>query len=50
MTLPQAVLLYQCLQSLDVLSIEGLADFVKELKDAIDAEPVRKGVKAQKVW
>ncbi|KAG7298094.1 hypothetical protein JYU34_018862 [Plutella xylostella] len=48
LVLSEAVLLYQCLQSLDVLSIEGLADFINELKYAIDAEPVRKGVKAQK--
>lgn len=45
----QAVLLYQCLQSLDVTSIDKLQDFVKELKNSIDAEPARKGVKAQKV-
>ncbi|KAI5632912.1 inhibitor of apoptosis domain-containing protein [Phthorimaea operculella] len=48
LVLSEAVLLYQCLQSLDVLSIEGLADFINELKNSIDAEPVRKGVKAQK--
>lgn len=45
----QAVLLYQCLQSLDQHSIEGLTDFINELKTAINIEPARKGVKAQKV-
>ncbi|GBP88983.1 Baculoviral IAP repeat-containing protein 6, partial [Eumeta japonica] len=48
LVLSEAVLLYQCLQSLNPLSIEGLSDFVKELNDAIDREPARKGVKAQK--
>ncbi|XP_059058319.1 baculoviral IAP repeat-containing protein 6 [Achroia grisella] len=48
LVLSEAVLLYQCLQSLDAHSIEGLSDFVNELKNSIDAEPVRKGVKAQK--
>ncbi|KAL4711749.1 hypothetical protein ACJJTC_015815 [Scirpophaga incertulas] len=48
LVLSEAVLLYQCLQSLDAHSIEGLTDFINELKTAIDAEPVRKGVKAQK--
>ncbi|XP_049878015.1 baculoviral IAP repeat-containing protein 6 isoform X2 [Pectinophora gossypiella] len=48
LVLSEAVLLYQCLQSLDVLSIEGLSDFINELKNSIDVEPVRKGVKAQK--
>lgn len=43
------MLLYQCLQSLDAHSIDGLLDFINELKNAIDSEPVRKGVKAQKV-
>lgn len=43
------MLLYQCLQGLDANSIEGLTDFVTELKNALDVEPVRKGVKAQKV-
>lgn len=41
--------MYQCLESLDVLSVEGLSDFINELKTAIDIEPTRKGVKAQKV-
>ncbi|XP_063387363.1 baculoviral IAP repeat-containing protein 6 [Cydia fagiglandana] len=48
LVLSEAVLLYQCLQSLDVHSIEGLTDFINELKNSIDAEPARKGVKAQK--
>ncbi|XP_050551225.1 baculoviral IAP repeat-containing protein 6 isoform X3 [Spodoptera frugiperda] len=48
LVLSEAVLLYQCLQSLDAHSIEGLTDFINELKNSIDAEPVRKGVKAQK--
>ncbi|XP_072930156.1 dual E2 ubiquitin-conjugating enzyme/E3 ubiquitin-protein ligase BIRC6 isoform X2 [Epargyreus clarus] len=48
LVLSEAVLLYQCVQSLDAHSIEGLSDFINELKSAIDAEPVRKGVKAQK--
>ncbi|CAB3246353.1 unnamed protein product [Arctia plantaginis] len=48
LVLSEAVLLFQCLQSLDALSIEGLSDFINALKNAIDAEPVRKGVKAQK--
>ncbi|CAH4031478.1 baculoviral IAP repeat-containing protein 6 isoform X1 [Pieris brassicae] len=48
LVLSEAVLLYQCVQSLDAQSIEGLQDFINELKTAIDAEPVRKGVKAQK--
>ncbi|XP_075983137.1 BIR repeat containing ubiquitin-conjugating enzyme isoform X3 [Anticarsia gemmatalis] len=48
LVLSEAVLLYQCLQSLDAHSIEGLTDFISELKNSIDAEPVRKGVKAQK--
>ncbi|XP_069360568.1 baculoviral IAP repeat-containing protein 6 isoform X2 [Maniola hyperantus] len=48
LVLSEAVLLYQCLQNLDSDSIEGLADFTKKLKLAIDAEPVKKGVKAQK--
>ncbi|CAH0728119.1 unnamed protein product, partial [Brenthis ino] len=48
LVLSEAVLLYQCVQSLDAHSIEGLADFINELKNAIDSEPVRKGVKAQK--
>ncbi|XP_053613474.1 baculoviral IAP repeat-containing protein 6 isoform X2 [Plodia interpunctella] len=48
LVLSEAVLLYQCLQSLDVLSTEGLPDFINKLKNAIDAEPLRKGVKAQK--
>ncbi|XP_028176769.1 baculoviral IAP repeat-containing protein 6-like [Ostrinia furnacalis] len=48
LVLSEAVLLYQCLESLDAHSIEGLSDFITELKNAIDAEPVRKGVKAQK--
>lgn len=49
----QAVLLYQCLQGLEgggpSTNLEKLAEFVKELKTSIDAEPARKGVKAQKV-
>ncbi|KOB77776.1 putative survivin, partial [Operophtera brumata] len=48
LVLSEAVLLYQCLQGLDANSIEGLTDFVAELKNALDIEPVRKGVKAQK--
>ncbi|CAK1583350.1 unnamed protein product [Parnassius mnemosyne] len=48
LVLSEAVILYQCVQSLDVHSIEGLSDFINALKSAIDAEPVRKGVKAQK--
>uniref|UniRef100_A0A2A4K910 UBC core domain-containing protein n=1 Tax=Heliothis virescens TaxID=7102 RepID=A0A2A4K910_HELVI len=48
LVLSEAVLLYQCLQSLDAHSIEGLTDFINELKNSIDVEPVRKGVKAQK--
>ncbi|XP_026725777.1 LOW QUALITY PROTEIN: baculoviral IAP repeat-containing protein 6-like [Trichoplusia ni] len=48
LVLSEAVLLYQCLQSLDAHSIEGLTDFINELKKSIDIEPVRKGVKAQK--
>ncbi|XP_061384581.1 baculoviral IAP repeat-containing protein 6 isoform X3 [Danaus plexippus] len=48
LVLSEAVLLYQCVQSLDPHSIEGLGDFINELKNSIDAEPVRKGVKAQK--
>ncbi|RVE55239.1 hypothetical protein evm_000137 [Chilo suppressalis] len=48
LVLSEAVLLYQCLQSLDAHSIDGLTDFINELKNSIDAEPVRKGVKAQK--
>ncbi|XP_039757629.1 baculoviral IAP repeat-containing protein 6 isoform X2 [Pararge aegeria] len=48
LVLSEAVLLYQCVQNLNSDSIEGLADFTKKLKSAIDAEPVRKGVKAQK--
>lgn len=45
----QAVLLYQCVQNLDAHSLEGLTDFINELKNAIDSKPARKGVKAQKV-
>ncbi|XP_037876101.1 survivin-1 isoform X3 [Bombyx mori] len=48
LVLSEAVLLYQCLQSIDAHFIVGLSDFITELKSAIDAEPVRKGVKAQK--
>ncbi|XP_047537096.1 baculoviral IAP repeat-containing protein 6 [Vanessa atalanta] len=48
LVLSEAVLLYQCVQSLDAHSIEGLTDFIKELKNALDSKPVRKGVKAQK--
>ncbi|XP_047034012.1 baculoviral IAP repeat-containing protein 6 isoform X2 [Helicoverpa zea] len=48
LVLSEAVLLYQCLQSLDAHSIEGLTDFINELKRSIDVIPVRKGVKAQK--
>ncbi|XP_013170740.1 PREDICTED: baculoviral IAP repeat-containing protein 6 isoform X4 [Papilio xuthus] len=48
LVLSEAVILYQCLQNLDVNAIEGLQDFVNALKTAIDAEPTRKGVKAQK--
>ncbi|XP_052743953.1 baculoviral IAP repeat-containing protein 6 isoform X2 [Bicyclus anynana] len=48
LVLSEAVLLYQCVQNLDSDSIEGLADFIEKLKFAIDIEPVRKGVKAQK--
>ncbi|PZC74551.1 hypothetical protein B5X24_HaOG207685 [Helicoverpa armigera] len=48
LVLSEAVLLYQCLQSLDAHSIEGLTDFINELKRSIDIIPVRKGVKAQK--
>ncbi|XP_041968992.1 baculoviral IAP repeat-containing protein 6 isoform X2 [Aricia agestis] len=48
LVLSEAVLLYQCVQGLDTHSIEGLGDFLVELKRSIDVEPVRKGVKAQK--
>ncbi|CAK1549545.1 unnamed protein product [Leptosia nina] len=48
LVLSEAVLLYQCVQTLDAHSIDGLSDFIKALKKAIDSEPVKKGVKAQK--
>ncbi|XP_068618996.1 baculoviral IAP repeat-containing protein 6 isoform X2 [Battus philenor] len=48
LVLSEAVILYQCIQNLEAHSIQGLPDFINALRSAIDSEPIRKGVKAQK--
>lgn len=50
LVLSEAVLLYQCLQSIDVLTVQGVAEVILALGDAINeaSDTPKKGVKAQK--